>query len=69
MVERNFSGSSNCFRTPFALLFPLLTRVSKRALLEDTNAISYMAKMPFKISKNRIIINSMFGLQIVCAQR
>jgi len=58
MVERNFSGSSNCFNTPLALLFPFPARVSSRALLDDTNAISYMAKMPFSTNKNRIIINS-----------
>ena len=47
IVERNFSGSSSCFSTPLARLFTLLTRVSSRALLDDTSAISYMAKMPF----------------------
>ena len=58
IVERNFSGSSSCFSTPLARLFPLLTRVSSRALLDDTSAISYMAKMPFNTNKSRMIINS-----------
>lgn len=39
-----FSGSSSCFNTPLALLFSFPTRVSRRALLEETKAISYMAK-------------------------
>ena len=63
MVERNFSGSSSCFNTPLALLFPFPTRVSRRALLEETKAISYMAKMPFRISKSRMIINSIVDFE------
>ena len=58
MVERNFSGSSNCFSTPLADLLPLLTNVSRRALLEETKAISYIAKTPFSTRRSRIMTNS-----------
>jgi hypothetical protein len=63
MVDKNFSGSSNCFKTPRADLLPFAISVSRRALLDDTSAISYMAKMPFSTSKKTIIRNSINGLK------
>jgi hypothetical protein len=44
-------------------LLPFATSVSRRALLDDTNAISYMAKMPFSISKKSMIRNSINGFK------
>ena len=58
IVDKNFSDSSRCFITLFAFLLPLSANVSKRTLLDDTKAISYIAKTPLRSNNNRIIINS-----------